>query len=97
MLEDEVNLVVEISCWMCSDRKIIHVDYQPMFAYVVSEVVVHKRLESRGWATEPKEHYGWFEQPQRGDERGLPFISFFYPYIVVAPAYVELGEVRELL
>ena len=46
--EDEVNFVVEVSCQMCSDRKVIHVNHQPLFTYVVGKVVVHKLLESRG-------------------------------------------------
>ena len=48
MLKDEANFVVEVSCQVGSDRKIVHVDYQLLFAYVVSKVVVHERLESWG-------------------------------------------------
>ena len=33
-----------------------------------------------------------FEETFAGFKRRLPFVAFFYPDVVVAPAYVELGE-----
>ena len=47
MFEDKVNFVVEVGHRLCSNHKIVHVDYQPLFTYVVGEIVVHERLE--GW------------------------------------------------
>jgi hypothetical protein len=46
----------------------------------------------RGWGVgESEEHYHWFKKAFVGDEGCLPFISFFDPYIVVSPTYVEFG------
>ena len=81
---------------MSANGQIVHVDDQPSFSDVVSEVEIHKCLKCRRGATESEKHYRWFEQSKRCDEGSLPFIILFNSNVVIPPPYIKLGEEREL-
>src|SRR3979490_3271158 len=60
---------------------------------LVFEDFVHHRLEGRRAVGQSKVHHEWFEKTVISSKRRFPFIAFFYPHIVIPPAYVELAGV----
>src|ERR1700761_4601308 len=78
------------------DEDVIHVDRYFSFSYEVCEYRVHKGLEG-GWTVRhAKVHYFGFVQSSIGYYGALPFISFAYANIVVAPSDIKLSEVSRL-
>ena len=74
------------------DINVVHVNFQPLFSYHVSEDVVHEGLECRRRVAEPKEHHCWFEKPQGCDEGSFPLVFFTNVDVVIAPSDVKLCE-----
>src|SRR3979490_2129541 len=60
---------------------------------LVLEDFVHHRLEGRRAVGQSKVHHEWFEQTAISSKCRFPFITFFYPHIVIPPGDIELGEV----
>ena len=81
---------------MSTNGKVVHVDDKPSIPDVVGEIEIHKCLECRRGTTESKKHYRWFEQPQRGNESGLPLIALLNSDVVISPSYVEFGKEGKL-
>ena len=63
---------------------------------VVGKVEVHEGLEHQGGSTKSEKHDGWFKQPERGDEGGLPFVTILDSDVVIAPVHIEFSEDGEL-
>ena len=74
------------------DTDVVHVNFQPLFSYHVSEDVVHKGLECRWCIAKPKEHHCWFEKSQGCDEGGFPLVFLTNADVVIAPSDVKLCE-----
>ena len=74
------------------DTDVVHVNFQPLFSYHVSEDVVHEGLECRWCVAESKEHYCWFKKSQGCDEGSFPLVFFMNVDVVIAPSDVELCE-----
>ena len=66
------------------DTDIVHINFQPLFSYYVSEDVVHKGLECRRHIAKPKEHHCWFEKSQGCDEGGCPLVFLMNADVVIA-------------
>jgi hypothetical protein len=89
-LVDSRSVVQEVRFGVYED--VIHVDRQPVLSEFLSEQCVYHCLEG-GWGVgHPEEHYLWLEEAMVRDECRLPLVSVAYPYVVVSPADVELGE-----
>ena len=81
---------------MSANGQVVHINDEPSYSDVVSEVEVHECLESRWGATKSEKHHHWFEQSKRRDEGSLPLITLFDLNVIIPPSYVKLGEEREL-
>src|ERR1700748_1456910 len=77
----------------CEDEDVIHVYCHSPFFYKLPKQFIHHCLEG-GWAvTKAEEHDQWFEKSSIGSKSCLPFISFPYTDIVVAPSYIKFCEI----
>ena len=74
------------------DTNVVHINFQSLFSYHVSEDVVHKGLECRRCIAKPKEHHCWFEKSQGCDKGGFPLVFLTNADVVIAPSDVELRE-----
>ena len=77
------------------DHDVVNVDDHDVFH--VGEDFVHHCLKGGGGVAETKEHDCGFVGSSMADERGLPFVTFFNPYIIVSPPKVYLCEVLRAL
>ena len=76
----------------CVDGEIVHVYGEPSLHHLFSEYGVHHHLEGSRGIHKTKEHDGWLKEPFWGKEGHLPFVPWFYAYVVIPPLYIELGE-----
>ena len=74
------------------DEDIIQVDDYVSFVQEVTEDLIHETLEGSRRIAETEGHGGWLEETPVGAEGCLPLVSFLDPDVIVAPAYVQLGE-----
>jgi hypothetical protein len=71
---------------------VVHVDRQPVLSEFLPEQCIHHGLEG-GWGVgHPEEHYLWLEEAVVRDKHCLPLVSIAYPYVIIPPADIELGE-----
>src|SRR3981189_1781581 len=75
------------------DEDVIEVDGDNTLGDEVLKDLVHHRLEGRRAVCQSKVNHEWFEQAAISSKCRFPFITFFYPHIVIPPADIELGEV----
>ena len=78
------------------DAQVIHVDFEPLFCYHISEDVVHKCLKCQWGITEPKKHDSGFEEAEGSDECSFPLILFSNADVVVSPLDIKLGKKGEI-
>src|SRR5713226_10569797 len=76
----------------CMNGKVIHVYQEPSLCYQFPKYSVHHHLEGGRGVHKTKEHDCWFKESFWGKEGCLPFISWFYAYVVVPPSYVKFGK-----
>ena len=72
--------------------QVVHIDFEPSLGDHVGENMIHECLKSRRSVTEPKKHYGGFEEAKRGDEHCFPLIFLPDANVVITPSNVEFGE-----
>ena len=72
--------------------QIVHIDLEPLFSDHVSKDMIHERLKGRRGITETKEHYGGFEETERGDECCFPLVFLLDANVVIAPSNIKFGE-----
>ena len=74
------------------DEDIVEIDDDLATGNKVSKERVHHSLKRSWRVRQPEEHDHRFEESAVGRERGLPFVTFRNPNVVVSPAHIELGE-----
>ena len=72
--------------------QVIHIDFEPSLSDHVGEDMIHECLKSGRSVTEPKKHYGGFEEAKRGDEHCFPLIFLSDANVVITPSNIEFGE-----
>jgi hypothetical protein len=92
-LEDATGEALKLVLSVSEDEDIVHVDDNSSFADFFFKEEVHHRLESGRGVGQAEEHNGRFKQSLIGDKGGLLLVSVIDPYVVVAPLYVDFGEV----
>src|SRR3979490_739321 len=75
------------------DKNVVKIDGDDTLGDKVLEDLVHHRLEGRRAVCQSEVHHERFEQTAISSKRRFPFITFFYPHVVIPQADVELGEV----
>ena len=75
------------------DEDVIHVDRYFFLCYEVHEYRVHEGLEGRWTVGHSKVQDLWFVQSSISDYCSLPFVSFVYANVMIAPPDVELSEI----
>src|SRR5258708_1968007 len=76
----------------CMNCKVIHVYQEPSLCHLLPKYSVHHYLEGGRGIRKTEEHDCWFEESFWGKEGCLPFVSWFYVYVVIPPSYVEFGK-----
>src|ERR1700677_4883557 len=74
------------------NENIIHVDDDVSFVNEVLQNSVHHGLERGRRIGKSEEHDCRFKAASICGKGGFPFVSFFYPKIVVYPPKIHLGE-----
>jgi len=74
------------------DGKIIQVYQEPSLHHLFPEYSIHYHLESGRGVHKAKEHDYWFKESFWDKKSCFPFVSWFYPYVVVPPSYVKFGK-----
>ena len=90
--EDFLDMFPVIRHVFGEDEDIVEIDDDLATGNKVSKERVHHSLKRSGRVRQPKEHNHRFEESAIGRKRGLPFVTFRNPYIVVSPAHIKLGE-----
>ena len=75
------------------DENVIHIDRYFPFCYEICKYRVHEGLEGCQTVGHSEIHDFWLVQPPISHYSSLPFISFTYTNVVIAPSDVKLSEI----
>jgi hypothetical protein len=85
--------VFEFCFGVGKDQNVVHIhDYTPFMDFLLKDKA-HHGLEGSRRVGKFKKHNSGLEQFSIGDKSCLPLVTVFYLDIVIAPLYIDLGEV----
>ena len=62
MLQNKMDFLFLILFRVCANGKVVYIDDEPTFSYVVCEIIIHTYLESQGGTTKAEKYDGQFKQ-----------------------------------
>src|SRR6266487_3940554 len=75
------------------DKNIVKIYDDDAFHDQILEDFVHHGLKSGRAVSQTKKHDQGFEKSPVGAKGCLPLVPFLYPYIIISPLNIQLGEI----